>query len=98
MKSAVVCHLFLGLQHAFVRNTSVATMTKFINKTLRGFKNGRILGSWLNSALGIDLQQRTEFLVGGWLEVCVVEGGTEGVVVGCEDARIGVWERHKRDG
>ena len=95
--SAVMWHLILGPQHALVWNTSVATMTKLVNKTLRSFECGRTFDTWLNSALGITLKQSTEFLVGGRLDVSIIEGCTEGIVVGCEDTGVGVGKGDKRD-
>ena len=90
-------HLILGPQHTLVRNASVAAMTKLINKTFRSFECGCTFDTWLNSALGITLMQSTEFLVGGRLDVSIIEGCTEGIVVGCEDTGVGVGKGDKRD-
>ena len=89
--STIIWHLILGPQHALVRNTSVATMTKLIHKTIRGFECGRIVDAWFNSALRITLKQSPEFLVGGRLEVRIIEGCTEGI----EDSRVRVRKRNK---
>ena len=97
VKSAVIKHLFLGPQHALVWDTSVATMTKFIHKTLRSFESGRIIDTWYNSALGVTLKQSTEFLVGGGLDISIMEGMAEGVDIGREDTWIGIRERHERN-
>ena len=97
VKSAVIRHLFLGPQHALVWDTSVATMTKFIHKTLRSFESGRIIESWYNSALGVTLEQSMQFLVRGGLDISIMEGITEGVDIGSEDTWIGIRERHKRN-
>ena len=97
MVSTIVRHLFLGPQHALVWDTSVATMTKLVNKTLRSFECGRTFDTWLNSALGITLKQSTEFMVGGRLDVGIIEDFTEGIVVGGEDTRIRIRERDKRN-
>ena len=93
--SAVMWHLILGPQHALVWNTSVATMTKLIHKTIRGFEQGRVVDAWLNSALRITLKQSPEFLVGGRLEVRIIEGCTKGIEVSCEDSRVWVRKRNK---
>ena len=97
MVSTIVRHLFLGPQHALVWDTFVATMTKLVNKTLRSFECGRTFDTWLNSALGITLKQSMELLVGGWLDVSIIEGCTEGIVIGCEDTGVGVRKGDKRD-
>ena len=97
MVATVVCHHILGLEHAHVRDTSVATMTKLVDKTLGGPEYGRIVCTCPNSAIWIKLSKNTELLVRSRLKVSVVEGDTKGIDVGGQDRGVGVRNSRQRD-
>ena len=61
--SAVVWHLILGVKHASVWNTSVAAMTKLVEKAAGGPEHGHVVCTSPNSAIRIKLNKCTELLV-----------------------------------
>ena len=85
MVSAIVWHLVLGVQHAHVRDTSVAAMTEVIHEAAGGPEPGHIVRTWFHSAPWISLEKSSHFLVGCRLEVGIVEGIGKGIDVGCKD-------------
>ena len=82
MISTIVRHLVLGLQHAFVRNTSIAAMSELIHEATGSSEPGHVVHTWLHSATWVSMKKNTDFLVGCRLEVGVMEGICKGINVG----------------
>ena len=82
VKTTVVWHLVLGLEHTLVRNTSPATVSKLIHETTRGSEPGHIIHTWLHSSTWIFIKQSSDFLIGCRSEVGIIESSGEGIYVG----------------
>ena len=80
--SAIVGHLVLGLQHEFVRDTSITTMAKLIYEATGGLEHVHITRTSCYSATWVNCQKGSYFLIGCRLEVGIIEGFTKGIVVG----------------
>ena len=82
MVSAIVRHLVLGVQHAHVRNTSVAAVSEVVHEAAGGPELGHAARTWLDSAPWVSLKKGMYFLVGCRLKVGVMEGICKGINVG----------------
>ena len=62
--SAIVWHLVLGVQHAHIRDTSVAAMTEVVHEAAGGPELGHVVRTRLYSTTLVSLEKNSNFLVG----------------------------------